>query len=89
VSVSVWDELGSVEMLIGELLQLGEDSVVRLDRSVGDRVDLMSQGVKLAHGEVIVVEDCFAFQIQENLLESRNWRRCHNCEPGSVTFCER
>ena len=67
VSVSVWAELGRVEMLIGDLLQLGEGSVVRLDRSVGDPVDLVSQGVKLARGEVIVVEDCFAIRIREIL----------------------
>lgn len=67
VSVSVWAELGRVEMLIGDLLQLGEGSVVRLDRAVGDPVDLVSQGVKLARGEVVVVEDCFAIRIREIL----------------------
>lgn len=65
VRVPVWAELGRVEMLIGELLQLGEGSVVRLDRSVGDPVDLISQGVKLARGEVIVVDDCFAIRIRD------------------------
>jgi len=67
VSVAVWAELGRVEMLIGDLLQLGEGSVVRLDRSVGEPVDLISQGVKLARGEVIVVEDSFAIRIREIL----------------------
>ena len=70
VSVSVWAELGRVEMLIGDLLQLGEGSVVRLSRSVGDPVDLISQGVKLARGEVIVVDDCFAIRIREVLSEN-------------------
>lgn len=65
VSVPVWAELGRVEMLIGDLLQLGEGSVVRLDRLVGDPVDLVSQGVKLARGEVIVVDECFAIRIRE------------------------
>lgn len=67
VSVPVWAELGRVEMLIGDLLELGEGSVVRLDRAVGDPVDLVSQGVKLARGEVIVVDDCFAIRIREIL----------------------
>lgn len=70
VSVPVWAELGRVEMLIGDLLQLGEGSVVRLSRSVGDPVDLISQGVKLARGEVIVVDDCFAIRIREVLSEN-------------------
>ena len=67
VSVPVWAELGRVEMRIGELLQLGEGSVVRLDRLVGDPVELVSQGVTLARGEVIVVEECFAIRIREVL----------------------
>lgn len=67
VSVPVWAELGRVEMLIGELLQLGEGSVIRLDRAIGDPVDIISQGVKLARGEVIVVDDCFAIRIREIL----------------------
>lgn len=67
VKVPVWVELGRVEMLIGEMLRLGEGSVVRLDRSVGDPVDLVSQGVKLARGEVVVVDDSFAIRIREVL----------------------
>lgn len=67
VSIPVWAELGRVEMVIGDLLQLGEGSVVRLDRAVGDPVDLIAQGVKLARGEVIVVDDCFAIRIREVL----------------------
>jgi len=70
VSVPVWAELGRVEMLIGDLLQLGEGSVVRLDRSVGDPVELVSQGVNLARGEVIVVDECFAIRIREILTEN-------------------
>lgn len=67
VRVPVWAELGRVEMLIGDLLQLGEGSVVRLDRTVGDPVELVSQGVQLARGEVIVVDECFAIRIREIL----------------------
>lgn len=67
VRVSVWAELGRVEMPLGELLQLGEGSVLRLDRPVGDPVDLVSQGVKLARGEVVVVDDSFAIRIREIL----------------------
>ena len=67
VRVSVWAELGRVEMSLGELLQLGEGSVLRLDRPVGEPVDLVSQGVKLARGEVVVVDDSFAIRIREIL----------------------
>ncbi len=65
VNVPVWAELGRVEMPLGELMKLGEGSVLRLDRPVSEPVDLVSQGVKLARGEVVVVDDCFAIRIKE------------------------
>jgi flagellar motor switch protein FliN/FliY len=65
VRVDVWAELGRVQIPIGELLQIGEGSVIDLDRAVGDPVDLVSQGVLLARGEIVVVEDKFAIRIKE------------------------
>ena len=65
VHVPVWAELGRVEMPLGELMKLDEGAVIRLDRPVSDPVDLVSQGVKLASGEVVVIDDCFAVRIKE------------------------
>lgn len=67
VRVSVWAELGRVEMQLGDLLKLGEGAVLRLDRPVGEPIDLVSQGVKLARGDVVVVDDSFAIRIREIL----------------------
>ena len=65
VRVDVWAELGRVKLPIGELVQIGEGSVLRLDREVGDTVDLVSQGVLLARGDIVVVDDHFAIRIKE------------------------
>jgi flagellar motor switch protein FliN len=65
VHVPVWAELGRVEVPLGELVKLDEGSVLMLDRPVSEPVDLVSQGVKLARGEVIVIDDCFAIRIKE------------------------
>ena len=65
VNVTVWAELGRAEMPIGELLQVGEGAVLKLDRSVSEPVDLVAQGVRVARGEVVVVDDCFAIRIKE------------------------
>jgi flagellar motor switch protein FliN/FliY len=46
-------------------MKLDEGAVIRLDRPVSDPVDLVSQGVKLASGEVVVIDDCFAVRIKE------------------------
>jgi flagellar motor switch protein FliN/FliY len=65
VHVPIWAELGRVEMPLGDLMKLDEGAVLRLNRPVGEPVDLVSQGVKLARGEVVVIDDCFAVRIKE------------------------
>ncbi|MBT5019763.1 MAG: flagellar motor switch protein FliN [Planctomicrobium sp.] len=63
VNVTVSVELGRVEMPIGEMLQLGDGAVVELTRNVSEEVDIMAQGVRIAKGEVVVVDDRFAVRI--------------------------
>jgi len=65
VAVTVTAELGRVTVSIGDILKLGVGSVLELDRPVSEPVDLMVQGVRLARGEVVVVEDRFAIRIKE------------------------
>jgi flagellar motor switch protein FliN/FliY len=65
VSVTVTAELGRVTLAIGEVLKLGVGSVIELDRPLSEPVDLMVQGVRLARGEVVVVDDRFAIRIKE------------------------
>ena len=64
VNVTVAAELGRVTLPIGRLLELGEGSVVELSRPVSAPVDLRADGVLLARGEVVVVDDCFAVRIR-------------------------
>ena len=70
VAVNVAAELGRVNLTIGEVLKLGVGSVLELHRSITEPVDLMVQGVRLARGEVVVVDDHFAIRIKE-IVEPR------------------
>jgi flagellar motor switch protein FliN/FliY len=65
VNMPVSVELGRVFMPIGELLQLSEGSVIQLDRMISQPVDIIAQGVRLARGEVVVVEERYAVRITE------------------------
>ena len=65
VRVTVTAELGRAVLPIGELLKLGVGSVLELNRPVSEPVDLLAQGVRLARGEVVVVDDQFAIRIKE------------------------
>lgn len=67
VQVVVTAELGKARLPIRKLLQLGAGSVIELDRPVSSPVELIANGVPLASGEVVVVNDCFAIRISEIL----------------------
>ncbi len=57
--------LGKTVMPVDEILKLGTGSVVELDRPIHEDIDLVVQGVKVASGEVVVVDDSFAIRIKE------------------------
>ncbi len=65
VRVDISVEIGRVTMNIGEMLQLGEGSVVELEREPTEPVAVMAQGVRIASGEVVVINDRFAVRITE------------------------
>lgn len=65
VTVTVTAELGRATTPIGELLKLNVGSVVELDRLVSEPVEMFAHGVRLARGEVVVVDDRFAVRIKE------------------------
>ncbi len=77
VSIEISVEIGRVTMPIGELLKLGEGAVVELNRAVSEPVDVMAQGVRIASGEVVVIDDRFAVRITEivNADEGRDSSR--------------
>ena len=71
VSVTVTAELGRVKLPISEVLKLGVGSVIQLDRAVAEPIDIMVEGVLLARGEVVVVDDRFAIRIKQ-IVEPKN-----------------
>ena len=57
--------LGRADLSVEDMLNLGVGSVIELDRLVSDPVDLIVQNVRVARGEVVVVNDQFAIRITE------------------------
>lgn len=57
--------LGRADLSVEDMLNLGVGSVIELDRLVSDPVDLVVQNVRVARGEVVVVNDQFAIRITE------------------------
>lgn len=65
VPLSMSLEVGRSRLSIRDLLQLNQGSVVELDRSAGDPLDVMVNGTLVAHGEVVVVNDKFGIRLTD------------------------
>ncbi|MCO6437981.1 MAG: flagellar motor switch protein FliN [Phycisphaerae bacterium] len=65
VNLRVKVQLGKTRMLIEDVLQLGEGSVVELDKLAGDPVDVLVNDRLVARGEVLVLNDSFCVRISE------------------------
>ncbi len=58
-------ELGSCTMLIKQILELGEGSVVELSRAVNEPVDVLVNDTVVARGEIVAVDENLAIRIVE------------------------
>lgn len=68
IPVEVNIVLGSAEMSVAELAGLQTGSTIQLDRRVGEPVDVVVNGVKIARGEIMLLENeptRFGFRITD------------------------
>ncbi len=65
VPVSVSLQVGSAEITIHNLVQLVEGSVVALDRGAAEPMDVLVNGVLIAHGEIVVVDKKFGVRLTD------------------------
>lgn len=65
VKLRVKVELGRTKMLVEDVLELGEGSVVELDKLAGDPVDVYANDRLVARGEVLVLNDTFCVRVSE------------------------
>ena len=59
--------LGRTRHTMEEIADMGEHSLIELDREVGDPVDVFVNGKQFAHGEVVTVNENFAVRLTEVL----------------------
>ena len=65
IPLSVTVELGRSKMLINDLLQLGQGSVIELTKLVGDPLEVMVNDKLVARGEVVVVNEKFGVRLTD------------------------
>ncbi|MDR2642392.1 MAG: flagellar motor switch protein FliN [Planctomycetaceae bacterium] len=67
VELNVKIELGRTDMYLEDVLKLRKGSVVPLDKTAGDPVDIYVNGRLLARGEVLVMNENFCVRVAELL----------------------
>jgi flagellar motor switch protein FliN/FliY len=65
IPVDISVELGTKKMLIKDLLQLGNGSVVELEKLAGEPMDIYANNRLIARGEAVVVNEKFAVRLTD------------------------
>ena len=65
IPLKVSVELGRTSVVIKDLLQLGQGSVLELDKLAGEPLEVLVNGKLVARGEVVVVNEKFGIRLTD------------------------
>jgi flagellar motor switch protein FliN/FliY len=65
IPLDVSVELGKVKMLVNDLLQLGQGSIIALNKPVGERLEIYISDKLIARGEVVVADEKFGIRVTD------------------------
>ncbi|RPH51299.1 MAG: flagellar motor switch protein FliN [Desulfobacteraceae bacterium] len=65
IPLDVRVELGQVKMIVNDLLQLGQGSIVELNKHISEQVDVFISDKLIARGEVVVVEEKLGIRLTD------------------------
>jgi len=65
VMVTLSLEVGRLQMTVRELLQLAPGAIVELNRLATEPLDVLVNGVRIARGELVVVEEKFGIRLTD------------------------
>ncbi len=67
IPVTIEVRLGATRQALGDALQIGEGTILALDKLAGDAVDVLVNNKLFAHGEVVVIDEHFGVRVTETL----------------------
>ena len=62
-------DLDTRVMSVREVLDLKPGSVIRMNRSAGENIDILAGGALIGYGEIVVIEDTMGVRITDFGLE--------------------
>ncbi len=65
VPLKITVELGRTKLMIHELLQLGQGSIIELDKMAGEAMEIYVNEKLIAMGEVVVVNEKFGVRLTD------------------------
>ena len=65
IPLKVTVELGKTSILIKDLLQLSQGSVLELDKLAGEALEIVVNGKLIAKGEVVVINEKFGIRLTD------------------------
>jgi flagellar motor switch protein FliN/FliY len=72
VPVNISAVLGRASLSVAQLLQLGQGSVLELDRKVGEAIDIYVNNRLVARGEVVIVDERLGVTMTEIIKDGDN-----------------
>ncbi|MCX8031222.1 MAG: flagellar motor switch protein FliN [Thermodesulfovibrionales bacterium] len=75
IPLEVCVELGKTKMQIRDLLQLGQGSVIELEKLAGEPMEVLVNGRLIARGEVVVVNEKFGVRLTDIVSPSERLRQ--------------
>ncbi len=71
VPLEITVELGRTGRKINDILDFGVGTVIELDRLVGEPLDILANGKRIAKGEVVVVDENYGIRITDIIIPKK------------------
>jgi len=75
IPLEITIELGRTRMLIKDLLQLGQGSVIELEKIAGEPMEILVNSKLVARGEVVVVNEKFGVRLTDIISPTERIRQ--------------
>jgi flagellar motor switch protein FliM len=83
MTVSV--ELGAASKTVREVFAMGEGTIIELDKLAGEPVDVKANGVYIAKGEVVVIDEIFGIRVNKIIVPFDAFEQSEKEEPAPET----
>ena len=69
VPIDLEVELDRKVLTVGEILELGVGSVLKMNRSAGENVDILVEDHLVGFGEIVIIEDAMGIRVTDFFSE--------------------